>query len=56
MEGLCLLADRGSKDIKKINNLIEDICRNGNVGIGKPEPLTGNLVGFWSRRIMIRRD
>lgn len=39
------------KTLKKINNLIEDICRNGNVGIGKPEPLTGNLVGFWSRRI-----
>ena len=31
--------------------LIEDICRNGNQGIGKPEPLTGNLAGFWSRRI-----
>ena len=26
-------------------------CRNGNSGIGKPEPLTGNLSGFWSRRI-----
>ena len=35
----------------KINSLIEDICRNGNEGIGKPEPLTGNLAGFWSRRI-----
>ena len=30
---------------------IEDICRNGNVGVGKPELLTGNLAGFWSRRI-----
>ena len=30
---------------------LEDICRNGNEGIGKPEPLTGNLAGFWSRRI-----
>ena len=37
------------KILKKINNLIEDVCRN--VGIGKPEPLTGNLAGFWSRRI-----
>ena len=36
---------------KKINNLIKDIDRNGNEGIGKPEPLTGNLTGFWSRRI-----
>ena len=39
------------KTLKKINSLIEDICRNGNEGIGKPEPLNGNLSGFWSRRI-----
>ena len=39
------------KTLKKINSLIEDICRNGNQGIGKPEPLTGDLTGFWSRRI-----
>ncbi len=39
------------KTLKKINQLIKDICRNGNEGIGKPEPLTGNLAGFWSRRI-----
>lgn len=25
--------------------------RNGNEGIGKPESLSGNLAGFWSRRI-----
>ena len=39
------------KTLKKINTLIEDICRNGNEGIGKPETLSGNLAGFWSRRI-----
>lgn len=39
------------KTLKKINQLIEDIVRNGNEGIGKPEPLSGNLSGFWSRRI-----
>ena len=39
------------KTLKKINSLLEDISRNGNAGIGKPEPLTGNLAGFWSRRI-----
>ena len=39
------------KILKKINSLIEDICRNGNEGIGKPEPLIGNLAGLWSRRI-----
>ena len=37
------------KTLKKINNLLNDISRNGNVGVGKPEPLSGNLSGFWSR-------
>jgi toxin YoeB len=39
------------RTLKKTNQLIEDIIRNGNVGIGKPEALSGNLSGFWSRRI-----
>lgn len=39
------------KTLKRINQLIKDIERNGNEGIGKPEPLTGNLRGYWSRRI-----
>ncbi len=39
------------KTLKKINVLIKDIDRNGYEGIGKPEPLTGNWSGYWSRRI-----
>lgn len=39
------------KIIKKINNLIKDIDRNGYHYIGKPEPLSGNLIGYWSVRI-----
>lgn len=39
------------KTLRKINTLLKDIGRNGNEGIGKPEPLTGDLSGFWSRRI-----
>ena len=39
------------KTLKKVNDLIRDIDRNGNEGFGKPEPLTGNLSGWWSRRI-----
>lgn len=39
------------KTLKRINNLIKDIERNGYQGIGKPEPLRGDLQGFWSRRI-----
>ena len=39
------------KTLKRINNLIEDIERNGQDGIGKPEPLRNELSGWWSRRI-----
>ncbi|GHV17245.1 txe/YoeB family addiction module toxin [Fibrobacterales bacterium] len=39
------------KTLKRINLLIQDIARNGNIGIGKPEPLIGDLIGYWSRRI-----
>lgn len=39
------------KTLKKINTLLNDISCNGNEGIGKPEPLAGELSGFWSRRI-----
>ena len=39
------------KTLKKINNLLKDIDRNGYRCTGKPEPLSGNLAGFWSVRI-----
>ena len=40
------------KTLKKINKLIADIMRNGALsGEGKPELLTGNLQGYYSRRI-----
>jgi len=39
------------KTLKRINQLIQDIDRNGNSGIGKPEPLKHKLQGWWSRRI-----
>ena len=39
------------KTMKRINQLIQDIDRNHNEGIGKPEALKGNLSGWWSRRI-----
>lgn len=39
------------KTLKRINQLLNDIERNGYTGIGKPEPLKGNLSGYWSRRI-----
>ncbi len=36
---------------KKINRLIEECQRHPFDGTGKPEPLKGDLSGFWSRRI-----
>lgn len=39
------------KTIKRINNLIKDTERSPFEGIGKPDPLKGDLSGFWSRRI-----
>lgn len=35
----------------KLNGLIEECMRHPFSGTGKPEPLTRNLAGFWSRRI-----
>ncbi|EIM5219101.1 Txe/YoeB family addiction module toxin [Staphylococcus pseudintermedius] len=40
------------KLLKKINSLIKSIQREGSLsGEGKPEPLKGNLKGYYSRRI-----
>lgn len=40
------------KTLKRINKLIKSIQRDGLFeGIGKPEPLKGDLSGLWSRRI-----
>ena len=45
------LQEKDKRLIKKINTLIKDIKRNGNEGVGKPEPLQHELSGYWSRRI-----
>jgi toxin YoeB len=37
--------------LARINELIKHGLRNPFGGIGKPEPLRGNLKGWWSRRI-----
>ena len=39
------------KTLKKINLLLKDMDRNAYIGIGKPEPLSASLAGYWSRRI-----
>lgn len=37
--------------LKRINRLIGEAIRDPAFGIGKPEPLSQNLSGYWSRRI-----
>ena len=36
---------------KRINKFLKEIQRAPFTGIGKPEPLKGDLSGWWSRRI-----
>ena len=50
-EEFCHWESQDRKTIKKIFKLLQDIDRNGYYGIGKPEPLVGDLSGYWSRRI-----
>lgn len=50
-EEYCYWLAQDKKVLKRINALIKDIQRNTYEGIGKPEPLKGNLNGWWSRRI-----
>ena len=40
-----------AKLFDKLNILIEECRRHPFKGTGKPEPLGGNLSGWWSRRI-----
>ena len=37
--------------LAKVNDLILDVRRSPFEGLGKPEPLKGELAGWWSRRI-----
>lgn len=39
------------KTLRRLNKLIEAAARSPYDGIGRPELLTGNLAGHWSRRI-----
>jgi toxin YoeB len=42
---------RDAKILARLNTLIEEASRTPFAGIGKPEPLRGELSGWWSRRI-----
>ncbi|MEZ5845390.1 MAG: Txe/YoeB family addiction module toxin [Geminicoccaceae bacterium] len=42
---------QGAKMLARVNRLIEEAVRSPGDGIGKPEPLRGQLSGCSSRRI-----
>jgi len=37
--------------LQRINRLLAEVRRTPFEGIGKPEPLKGDLAGYWSRRV-----
>lgn len=39
------------KVLLRINRMLEEARRDPGAGIGKPERLSGDLAGYWSRRI-----
>ena len=50
-EDLAWRIQRDRRKTRRILNLLREIQRDPFHGTGKPEPLRGNLSGFWSRRI-----
>ncbi len=44
-------AEHDHRVLAALNRLIEDVRRQPFAGLGKPEPLKGELAGWWSRRI-----
>ena len=43
--------DTDKRRAKRVRLLLKEIQRSPFDGIGKPEPLKGDLSGFWSRRV-----
>lgn len=39
--------------LERVNSLIQECLRSPFKGTGKPEPLRGDLQGWWSRRITL---
>ena len=41
----------GGTTLDRLNALLKECMRDPFRGLGKPEPLGGNLTGWWSRRL-----
>lgn len=50
-EDYCYWQAEDAKMLDRVNALIKECSRDPFRGTGKPEPLSGNLAGWWSRRI-----
>lgn len=48
---LIALSKDDPKAFRKVNRLIEELREHPRTGTGKPEPLSANRTGQWSRRI-----
>lgn len=51
LDDMAWLAANEARLLKRALKLIEDVTRHPFEGLGKPEPLKGELSGWWSRRI-----
>lgn len=45
-KNVVMLSEESYNNLMENIYVIEDICGKDNEGIGKPEPLTGNISGF----------
>ena len=45
--------DADANVLERLNGLIKECMRDPFRGTGKPEPLKGDLKGWWSRRITL---
>lgn len=43
----------GPNTLERVNALIKDCLRSPFGSLGKPEPLRGDLQGWWSRRVTL---
>ncbi len=51
MSDMVALAHNDKKAFQKAQRLIEELREHPRTGTGKPEPLSGDRTGQWSRRI-----
>lgn len=51
-EHLSMIKKSGNKsDMTKVEKIFEELQNNPEIGIGNPEKLKYELIGFWSRRL-----